>query len=344
MSTPATAVDRNSDERARAGAASRPSSAGAPPRRRRSRGTRPGRARGCPRARPRTRARPRRARDRRTRPGRASVRESGSTAGATSAAEEREQPERRRPAPGRPSVASGRGQLERASGRARPTPRSCRARDRLRRGATDTRSRRGRTPSGISSPYCGPSPKPPIRRLSIAASARPTPESRRERRPRRPEADDQRRDEPLQPEQRSRVDRERGGGRGRDRGEGREPADEPERERDQGLDRKPDEPAASGSEAIACSARPCRVRSSVHAASAASAAASPITKNDRTWTLRAGDRDDPVPADVLEVERVGEDVRRAREDGADHAAERERDRERRGDPPDRRAARAGTAR
>ena len=38
------------------------------------------------------------------------------------------------------------------------------------------------------------------------------------------------------------------------------------------------------------------------------------------------------------MERVGEDVGRPREDSADHPAEREGDRERRGDPPDGRAA------
>ena len=94
----------------------------------------------------------------------------------------------------------------------------------------------------------------------------------------------------------------------------------------------PTKRAASGSDEIACSARPCRVRSSVHAASAASAAASPITKNDRTWTLAPAIVTIPFRPDVLEVERVREDVGRPGEDGADHPAQRERDRERRRRP------------
>ena len=47
----------------------------------------------------------------------------------------------------------------------------------------------------------------------------------------------------------------------------------------------PTKRAASGSDAIACSARPWRVRSRAQAASAASPAARPITKNDRICTL-----------------------------------------------------------
>ena len=48
---------------------------------------------------------------------------------------------------------------------------------------------------------------------------------------------------------------------------------------------RPENRAPSGSEAIACSARPWRVRSSVQAAAAARRAAKPITKNERTWML-----------------------------------------------------------
>ena len=100
--------------------------------------------------------------------------ESGSTAGATSAPHEREHPERRRPAPGRAGVADGRGQLrpglvEHARNRAHAalaTGSARRERYAIRPSANA---------SGMSSPYWGPSPKSPMRRLSIAASARPTP-------------------------------------------------------------------------------------------------------------------------------------------------------------------------
>ena len=48
---------------------------------------------------------------------------------------------------------------------------------------------------------------------------------------------------------------------------------------------KPEKAAPSGSDEIACSARPWRVRSSVQAAAPARTAASAITKKDLTWML-----------------------------------------------------------
>ena len=101
---------------------------------------------------------------------------------------------------------------------------------------------------------------------------------------------------------------------------------------------RPTKRAASGSDAIACSARPCRVRSNAQAASAASPAARPITKNDRICTLAPAIVTIPSCRPGLEVERVREDVRRTGEHRTDHPAQGERDRERRGDPAEGRAA------
>ena len=125
-----------------------------------------------------------------------------------------------------------------------------------------------------------------MRRLSIAASARPTPRPAANAAHGDPKRTISAATSPFSPSSAPESTVNGADGAAAHRRERRQAADEPERERDERLDRAARRSArASGSDEIACSARPWRVRSSVHAASAASAAASPITKNDRTWTL-----------------------------------------------------------
>ena len=97
--------------------------------------------------------------------------------------------------------------------------------------------------------------------------------------------------------------------------------------------------APSASDAIACSARPTRVRSSVQLGGGGERNRDCDDEERAHLDRRAADGHEAVVPDAAKRQRIGEDVARPREDRREHRVDRERDRRDRGDPADRRAAR-----